>query len=127
MDKSELEHSRRFAATFRNRGGFGAGFVRLGGTTGDWKKGKDYFSRQIIADVPDAMHGFQTFENSRPCYCVRRIADGRQPPQENSSENWKRVVLMPVYDSETHEPYLFTSTGKLAQIELRTRGGGHDR
>jgi hypothetical protein len=113
MDKSELEYLRRFAATFRNRGGFGAMFVKLDGNTGEWKKGKQPFNRQIIADVPDAMHGCQAFENNKAFYHIGRIADGFEPPRpESLGEHWRPVVLMPMYDVETHEPYMFTSQNK---------------
>jgi hypothetical protein len=113
MDESESKALRHFGAQFRNRGGFGSMFAKHNGDTGAWKGGKDGIDmkgRQVIADPHDAMHGFQTFEDKKPVYCIGRIADGWQPPaEEKFSEAWKRVVLMPMYDLETHEPYLFTS------------------
>jgi hypothetical protein len=116
MNQAELEHLRRFAAAFRSRGGFGTLFVKLDGNNGTWKKGKDPFDvkgRQLIADTHDAMHGWQRFEDKKPIYCIGRVAEAWDPPPaENFDENWKRVVLMPMYDLETHEPYLFTSQNK---------------
>jgi hypothetical protein len=91
----------------------GSAVGKLDGNTGEWKKGKDPFNRQVIADVADVMRGYQAFENSKPLYHIGRIADGFQPPPpESFSENWKPVVLMPTYDSETHETYMFTSQSK---------------
>jgi hypothetical protein len=116
MDKSELEHLRRFATAFRSRGGFGTPFVKLDGNNGTWKMGKDPFDvkgRRLIADTHDAMHGLQCFEDKKPIYFIGRLAEAWEPPSaEKFDENWKPVVLMPMYDLETHEPYLFTSQNK---------------
>jgi hypothetical protein len=113
MGNSELKYLRNYATTFRSRGGFGASFVKHNGDNDQWKKGKDIFDVkgwQMIADPHDAMHGFQAFEDKKPLYCIGRIADGWQPPPEDKfGGDWKRVVLLPMYDFETHEPLLFTS------------------
>jgi hypothetical protein len=116
MDKQQLERLKQFASTFRPRGGLGAIFIKLDGTSGKWKKGKDALDvtgRQYIADVPDAMHGMQMFENSKPHYCIGRIADGwKPPPPESFCEDWKPVVLLPLYDAQTLETCMFTSQSK---------------
>jgi hypothetical protein len=116
MNESELKALRHFAAQFRNRGGFPGIFVKCDGNTGDWKGGKnatDMKGRQVIADTHDAMHGLQTFEDKKPTYCIGRIADGWQLPAEAKfDEAWKPVVLLPMYDFETHELLLFTSQNK---------------
>jgi hypothetical protein len=116
MNTSELEHLRNFAAAFRSQGGLGTLYIKLDGNTGAWKKGKDPFDvtgRRLIADTHDAMHGWRTFEDKRPVWCIGRVADGwKPPPAESFDENWKQVVLLPLYDAQTHEPYLFTSQNK---------------
>jgi hypothetical protein len=116
MEKHELDRLKQFASTFRPRGGFGTVFIKLDGATGQWKKGKDALDvkgHQYIADVPDAMHGLQAFENNKPLYCIGRIADGWQPPPvETFHKDGKPVVLMPMYDAQTLETCMFTSQSK---------------
>jgi hypothetical protein len=131
MDKSELECLRRYASVARSRGGFGALFLKCDGNTGEWKAGKDgndMAGRQLVADVPDAMQGFQKFENRKPIYVIGRICDGYVPPERSTlgdtdktrwhrgKDPWESVVLLPMYDPESREPFIFTSSN----------GGGKD-
>ena len=68
------------------------------------------------------MHGFQKFENKRPIYVIGRICDGYVPPERSTLGNtdknrwhggkdpWQSVVLLPLYDPASREPFIFTST-----------------
>jgi hypothetical protein len=131
MDSTELEYLRRYVSAARSHSGFGVSFLKCDGNTGEWKAGKDrtkMTGRQLVADVPDAMHGFQKFENKKPIYVVGRICDGYQPPERdtlgdmnqsrwhNGKDPWAAVVLLPMFDLETREPFVFTSDS----------GGGKD-
>src|SRR5262249_27769653 len=125
MDKTELEHLRRYASAARSRGGFGVSFLKCDGNTGAWKAGKDgtdMAGRQLVADVPDAMHGFQKFENKKPIYVIGRVCDGYVPPERSTlgdtdqnrwhggKDPWSAVVLLPMFDPESREPFIFASS-----------------
>jgi hypothetical protein len=125
MNESELEYLRRYAAAARSRGGFGVSFLKCDGNNGQWSAGKDktdMSGRRLAADVPDAMYGFQKFENRKPIYVIGRIGDGYQPPDRstlgdtdldrwiNGKDPWAFVVLLPMFDPETREPFIFTAS-----------------
>jgi hypothetical protein len=87
MNDNELAALRRYASAARSRGGFGIPFLKCDGNTGAWKAGKngtDMSGRQLVADVPDSMVGFQKFENNKPVYVIGRVADGYQPPDRDT-------------------------------------------
>jgi hypothetical protein len=116
MDKSELERLQKFASTFRPRGGFGALFIKMNGNDGTWKKGKDAFDpvgHKFLADIVDALHGYQTFEDGKPLYHIGTISSGWQPPAaEELGPGWQRTVLLPLYDYTTNATFIFTSQNK---------------
>jgi hypothetical protein len=125
MNNAELEFLRRYVSAARSHSGFGIPFLKCDGNNGRWPAGKDktdMTGRRLAADVPDAMHGFQKFENRKPIYVIGRIADRYQPPDRstlgdtnpdrwiNGKDPWASVVLLPMYDPETREPFIFTSS-----------------
>jgi hypothetical protein len=125
MHDNELEFLRRYVSVARSHSGFGVSFLKCDGNSGQWKAGKDRTDmngRRLVADVPDAMHGWQKFESNKPIYVIGRICHGYQPPERDTlgdtdrnrwhggKDPWHPVVLLPMYDPETREPFLFTST-----------------
>jgi hypothetical protein len=125
MTNPEFEALRRFAASTRNRGGFGVPYATLDGNDGKWgagRKGTDIKGRHLVAATTDVMHGHQKFVDNKPIYSVGRIADGFVPDRDKLGDHdemlwpkkgkdpWQLVVFMPMFDPETHEPFLFTST-----------------
>jgi hypothetical protein len=136
MNETELEFLRRYVSAARSNSGFGIPFLKCDGNSGQWSVGKgknDMNGRRLTADVPDAMHGFQKFENKKPIYVIGRIGDGYQPPARDTlgdtdttrwhsnQDPWEAVVLLPMFDPETREPFIFTSSndgGKDGVTEL---------
>jgi hypothetical protein len=132
MNTTDLQLLRNFAATSRSRSGFGIPYLKLSGDDGKWTAGKnatDMDGRRLVADVPDTMTGHQKFEGGRkPVYAVVRVLDGVAPPSRdelderdesrwlNGKDPWQPVTLVPVFDPESREPFLFTTT----------TSGGHD-
>jgi hypothetical protein len=125
MSTLELEHLRRFAATSRSRPNFEAALLKLDVDNGKWQAGKkDANGRRLGADVLDAMGGFQKFKNKIPTLAIVRIADGIAPPKRDElderdenrwSDNrdpWQAVSILPVFDPETHELFIFSSTAQ---------------
>jgi hypothetical protein len=117
MERQELERLKQFASTFRPRGGFGALFIKMNRNDGTWKKGKDNFDvtgHEFIADVVDALHGYQAFEDNKPPYHIGTISSGWHPPpvEELSGDGWRPVVLLPLYDHSSNATFIFTSQNK---------------
>jgi hypothetical protein len=125
MNADELEFLRRYVSAARSHSGLGIPFLKCDGNSGQWTAGKDkndMNGRRLAADVPDAMHGFQKFENKKPIYVIGRICDGYRPPERdtlgdtdtthwyNGKDPWASVVLLPLYDPETREPFIFVSS-----------------
>jgi hypothetical protein len=122
MNETELEFLRRYVSAARSPSGFGIPFLKCDGNSGQWSAGKgknDMNGRRLTADVPDAMRGFQKFENKKPIYVIGRIGDG--PARDTLSDTdttrwhsgqdpWQAVVLLPMFDPETREPFIFTSS-----------------
>jgi hypothetical protein len=124
MDKSELEYLRRFTATCRQRGDFGAPILKCDGNTGDYKAGKaakDMNKAHLVAEVPRIMIGHQKIaKGQKPLYAIGLVADGFQPlskkelGDDRDAENggWAEVSMLPMFDQETREVYLFTATSQ---------------
>jgi hypothetical protein len=124
MDSKELEHLRRFASTARGQNGFGVTFVRCDGNNGAWPPGKnriDMVGKKLVAETVDAMHGHVNYTNKKPGYAIGRMADGYLPDRHalgdthenhwhNGKDPWEATVLLPLFDPETREVYLFTSS-----------------
>ena len=80
MENSQRNNMRNFITVARQRGDFGAVFLRMDGNTGDFKAGKagkDMNKARLVAEVPDIMIGHQKIaKGQRPLYTIGRIADG---------------------------------------------------
>ena len=123
---SELDLLRSFAASSRSRADFGVPFLKCDGHDGAWKAGKNASAmdgRRLVADVLDIMHGHQKFENKKPIYALGRVADRFEPQRSalgdsdearwvDGKDPWAAVVLLPMWDPETREPFLFTSANQ---------------
>jgi hypothetical protein len=127
-EMTELEHLRNFAAAAR-RGGFNMPFFRLDGNNGEYRRtGKTNTAamngQKLASDPPDAMTGWQKFENKVPVYQIGRVADGYQPPPreqlgdlnavhwENGKDPWVRIDLLPFWDVDSREVLLFSAANQ---------------
>jgi hypothetical protein len=124
MDKSDLEKLRAYAASSRSPVNFaGTTFIKFDWKAGKWTAGKagtDMTGRKLVADLPDAMRGFQKLESGqKPLYALTRILDATVEPIErselgdnvkalwpNNKDPWTPVTAVPFFDQETRAAYL---------------------
>lgn len=106
--------------------GFEATVLKFNGQTGEWtawKNGTSMNGKKLVADVPDLMKGWMRFKDRKPIYAVVRFADRISPPlredlsdtdetlwDEKQGDPWKPVTVLPFFDLETREPFIFTTS-----------------
>jgi hypothetical protein len=124
----ELEHLRKFAAT-ASRAGFGVGFFKQDGNTGEFHRtGKANANANAMnhekwaGDPLDAMLGHRKFENKISTYHIGRVADGFRPAEREQlgdlderlwpkgKDPWEEIYLLPFWNVETREILLFSAT-----------------
>jgi hypothetical protein len=127
MESQELTNMRAFVIASRQRGTFGATFLKMDGRTGDFKAGKankNMNGVRLLAETPDAMCGHQRIERGqKPIYCIGRVADGFQPLEREQlgdtdsrlwidpeNDPWQEVSMLPMLDLENREIFLFTTS-----------------
>jgi hypothetical protein len=125
MENAERDNLRRFVIASRQRGDFGATFLKCDGRSGAYTAGKANMNgAKLLAELPDVMHGWQRLERGqKPIYCIGRVADGFEPPDREAlgdnvpglwadpkQDPWSEVSMSPMLDLENCEHFLFTTT-----------------
>jgi hypothetical protein len=125
-DDLALERFEEFGNEMSGPRGFDATLLKYSGVTGEWTAGKNCTSmngKKLVADMTDLMKGWQTFKDRKPVYAVVRVADGISAPRredlgdtdeqlwdEKQGDPWKPVAVLPLFDLETHETFIFPTT-----------------
>jgi hypothetical protein len=123
VEKSDLEKLRGYAAASRSQVNFaGATFIKFDWKVGKWTAGKagtDMTGRQLVADLPDAMGGFQRFESGqKPQYALTQILDSAVAPIERDDlgdtdyldkDPWVAVTVIPFFNPETHQVFVVSA------------------
>jgi hypothetical protein len=108
------------------RRGFEANVLKCNGDSGDWTAGKKntpMTGKKLVADFLDLMKGWLSFKDGKPIYVVVRVADGMSAPRrenlgdtderlwgEKQEDPWKPVFVLPFFDPETRETFIFSTT-----------------
>jgi hypothetical protein len=128
MEKSELQKLQQYAAGSRSQvAGFGGAiFIKWDYKTGTRTAGKantDIAGRKFVADVPDAMAGFQRLEKGqKPQYALTRVLGDDDPIKRNelsdanpaywlddNKDPWVPATGLPLYDDETRQNYIIVA------------------
>jgi hypothetical protein len=125
MNSLNLQTFEEFGNEISARGGFEATVLKFNGETGEWTAGKKNTpmnGKKLVADINDLMKGWLSFKDGKPNYAVVRVADGTSPPRredlgdtdeglwgEKLEDPWKKVVVLPFFDPETRETFIFST------------------
>jgi hypothetical protein len=139
---SKRDRFKKFANDAHAHTGLDATFLKFGAEVGVWSVGKDdnytdYSGRELLADVPDLMHGWRKFVNTKPVtpvYAISRVDDDASPPLremlgDHDEREWQRdkfsgsprdpwvwVSALPFIDPDTGDTLAFVTESS----------GGHD-
>jgi hypothetical protein len=129
MEKSDLEKLRSYAATTRSPMAFaGCAFIKWDYKAGKYLVGKDNVDitgKKLVADVPNAMDGFQRLEKgTKPIYALTKILDATVDPIQRTElgdndpnrwldperDPWVGCTAMPWFDESTRQVFILIAT-----------------
>jgi hypothetical protein len=125
-DGFDLHPFEEFVNEISARRGFEATVLKCNGDTGEWTAGKKNTpmnGKKLVADITDLMKGWLSFKDGKPIYAVVRVEDRISLPRreglgdtderlwgEKQEDPWKKVMVVPFFDLETRETFIFSTT-----------------
>ena len=122
----DLQAFKEFGKELSARRGLETTILKYNAETGEWTAGKDgtpMNGKKLVADITDLMKGWRSFKDRKPIHAVVRVADRIPAPRREDlgdtdkrlwdskqGDPWKFVAMLPLFDPETHETFMFTTS-----------------
>jgi hypothetical protein len=122
----DLQAFEEFGKELSARRGLEAMILKYNAETGEWTAGKDgtpMNGKKLVADIADLMKGWRSFKDRKPIHAVVRVEDRIPAPRREDlgdtdkrlwdskqGDPWKFVAMLPLFDPETHETFMFTTS-----------------
>jgi hypothetical protein len=125
MDQAHLEKLKQYAAATRSPMAFGGcTFIKWDYKSGKYLVGKDSVDitgKKLVADVPNAMDGFQRLEKgTKPIYALTKILDSTVDPIQRAElgdndssrwldadrDPWTACTVLPLFDEDSRQVFI---------------------